>query len=288
MFADTTPLGLLFCFSSLVSMYVRAAPMFWNQTQVASVSETAGNNRRGVSFNDASFTKSFNTNGHRTTWMYNWASSFKGPAGPYEFVPMLWSDAPSLTRDWFANVDIYAKAGPGTTHVLSFNEPDQCGNGGACMLNLGKIVAAHKRWMEPLRRYDKKVLIGSPAVTNGRRIGNRGPVGVEYLKLFLEGCTDCKIDFVCIHWYGSYSDVELFKRHVIDTRNIAKTRPIWITEFGVFGSDAQILGFLSVVLPWLDSQPDVHRYAMFWAAPGFLLNPAGSALSTLGQAYNHW
>jgi hypothetical protein len=42
------------------------------------------------------------------------------------------------------------------------------------------------------------------------------------------------------------------------------------------------------VIPWLDDQPDVHRYAYFMAAPGLLVNPQGNGLSEVGRHYATW
>ena len=131
------------------------------------------------------------------------------------------------------------------------------------MQDIGATIAAHRQWVEPLRKYGEKLYIGSPAVTNGKRDSNTGAVmGLDYLDAFLRGCWDCKIDFINIHWYDGAWNVDYFKRHVEDARRVANGRPIWITEFGPQGSEQEIQRFLREVLPWLDSQPDVHRYAM--------------------------
>lgn len=61
--------------------------------------------------------------------------------------------------------------------------------------------------------------------------------------------------------------------------------PIWITEFQCYGDDSQQAAFLNDVIPWLDSQDYVERYAYFGVFPDYLLNDAGNALSEAGQAY---
>ena len=57
--------------------------------------------------------------------MYNWGSTTPPTAENYKYVPMLHSDTPKDTSGWFHNVENGVKNG--VTHVLSFNEPDQCG-----------------------------------------------------------------------------------------------------------------------------------------------------------------
>ena len=61
--------------------------------------------------------------------------------------------------------------------------------------------------------------------------------------------------------------------------------PVWVTEFECYGSEDQQIAFLQQVLPWMDAQSYVTRYAYFGAFPGYLLNSAGNGLSNLGMAY---
>ena len=63
-------------------------------------------------------------------------------------------------------------------------------------------------------------------------------------------------------------------------------KDVWVTEFGPQGSEDEIQDFLRQVLPWLDSQDYVYRYAMQWAGQGSLVNQAGTGLSSYGQTYN--
>ena len=86
--------------------------------------------------------------------------------------------------------------------------------------------------------------------------------------------------------YDGAWNTEYFKQHIRAARAVANGRPIWITEFGPQGSDAEVEVFLKDVLPWLDAQSDVHRYAMQMAAPGSLVSSGGNALSAVGNVYN--
>lgn len=66
-------------------------------------------------------------------------------------------------------------------------------------------------------------------------------------------------------------------------------RPLWITEFASStGTDAQKENFLKAVLPWLDAQTYVERYAYFGDFQGILINENGTGLSRLGEIYNNY
>lgn len=61
---------------------------------------------------------------------------------------------------------------------------------------------------------------------------------------------------------------------------------VWITEFAsVDGSEEDKIWFLKQVLPWLDQQDFVFRYAYHYAKDGILVAPGGQGLSKLGQIY---
>ncbi|KAH7125623.1 hypothetical protein B0J11DRAFT_435127 [Dendryphion nanum] len=235
--------------------------------------------KRGLAYNEGPLTKLF-PNG-KVSWMYNWDSVSNGASG-LNFVPMLHSDLAVHTSRWNANLEKSVKAG--STHVFSFNEPDQCGGGGACMQDVGRTVAAHKQWVQPIAQKYPNLKIGAPAVTNGVKDGATGKaMGIPYLKSFLAGCQGCKIDFVVAHWYDSGANVEYFKKHLQDVYEAGGKRNVWLTEFAPTSGDPQ--AFLRQVLPWLDAQPWLTHYAYQWAAPGVLVNGAKNGLTPLGSTY---
>ncbi|KZM23430.1 uncharacterized protein EKO05_0003966 [Ascochyta rabiei] len=245
--------------------------------------ETGSVHRRGVPYNEVKYIKYFDVGGSRVTWAYNWDSRSHGDIDAwFEFVPMLHSNRADQTGKWAEDVRAAAFANKDApTHLLGFNEPDNCepGMGGACM-DLGSSIAAWKQHMEPQKSLKEKMYLGSPAVTNG-------PNGLAYLSSFINACTGCSIDFINIHWYDEASNAAYFKKHVEDTRKVAAGRPIWITEFKPRGNDEQIEAFLDEVLPWLDTSSDVHRYAYFMATTGdgFLIDNGGNSLSNVGSRY---
>ncbi len=194
---------------------------------------------------------------------------------------MLWNADPALTAIWSTNVS-NAQSKYGADAALAFNEPDSCCSecGNSC-ISVQNAVSAYKQWMQPL---SGTVRLGSPAVTNGV-----GPsIGIDWMKQFIASCSDCTVDFIPIHWYGSVLDPGSFKTHV-ESFHRQSGKPIWITEFATTsGTEEQVIDFLKVVLPWLIQQEYVERYAYFMArAAGspFLLT-TGGGLTRIGELYN--
>lgn len=110
-------------------------------------------------------------------------------------------------------------------------------------------------------------------------------MGLTWLSSFMAACTDCTIDFVCIHWYDSAENIAYFKSHVQDAYKAGGNRPLWITEFQAAGTVDQQNAFMKEVLPWLDASDMVERYSWFMAntnAGGLI---SGEGLSTLGSTF---
>ena len=240
-------------------------------TSTVSVSEPSGScstlcSKRGIPYNDVQYTTAFVDK--NVQWAYNWQSSPGNLSNAFEYVPMLWGNASSMTSVWEANVK--AAVANGTSHLLAFNEPDD-----SSQSNLSPADAAtlYKSFLsEPFG--GGAVKLGSPAVTNG---------GLSWLRNFTEHCDGCQIDFVCVHWYGTFADIEDFQQFLTDVYAFTML-PIWLTEFSVNGLESEISSFLAVVIPWLDSQSFVHRYAYFMAENG-LLNNNDTSLSPIGTLY---
>jgi hypothetical protein len=83
--------------------------------------------RRGVAFNQPSLVKHFDTERTKTKWCFNWDSR-SGPTNTwFEFVPMLHNNRPDRTGRWLDDVKAAAGVIRGNpTHLLGFNEPDNC------------------------------------------------------------------------------------------------------------------------------------------------------------------
>ncbi|GAB7337456.1 hypothetical protein MBLNU457_g2794t1 [Dothideomycetes sp. NU457] len=246
--------------------------------------------KRGLAYNTAALTQPFGQDADsQVSWAYNWAQGEWDPSNyneNLEFVPMLWSNASDLTSSWAGNAQ-YA-IDNGATALLGFNEPDLCVPGSACM-SLNSSLTAWKQYMEP---FAGKALLGSPAVTNGGSTGTHY-MGADYLNYFIGNCTGCHIDFVNMHWYSNiYAGVGYLQTQVENIRAVAGGRPIWVTEFAIDNSnpytEAQLEAFVKAAVLYLDSQPDVHRYAYFMDAEGILMNNAGTAMSAIGELFDSY
>ena len=222
----------------------------------------------------------------QVSWAYNWYQTPGSGFNPaLEYVPMLWSNASDLLRDWPTNAQAAINAG--SKHLLGFNEPDLCvaGAGASCM-EMDYAVKAWKQYMEP---FAGKALLGSPAVTNGG-----SPLGLTWLSNFMGNCTGCHIDFINIHWYSNkWAGANYFKQQVQAAHAMSGGRPVWITEFGLDNSDgtyttAELQSFLEEVMTWMDETDYVQRYAYFMDTTGMLMNSAGTDMSDTGNVYNSY
>ena len=222
----------------------------------------------------------------QVSWAYNWYQTPGSGFNPaLEYVPMLWSNASDLLRDWPTNAQAAINAG--SKHLLGFNEPDLCvaGAGASCM-EMDYAVKAWKQYMEP---FAGKALLGSPAVTNGG-----SPLGLTWLSNFMGNCTGCHIDFINIHWYSNkWAGANYFKQQVQAAHAMSGGRPVWITEFGLDNSDgtyttAELQSFLEEVMTWMDETDYVQRYAYFMDTTGMLMNSAGTDMSDTGNMYNSY
>ncbi|KAL4865306.1 hypothetical protein BDV12DRAFT_200249 [Aspergillus spectabilis] len=223
--------------------------------------------KRGLAYNDGALANLFSEYS-QVTWGYNWGFHRNGADSSFDFSPMLWGLPSSPNPEWTAAVGV-----EGITEILGFNEPDL---GAQANITPSDAAAGYLEYMEP---FAGQVRISTPAVTNGPPPN----MGTGWMDQFFEHCTTCTLDFVAIHWYAN-NDPDGFKSHVqqfYDKYNL----PIWITEFAASGSGEEQISFLQAVLPWLDSQPYVERYAYFGVFPGFLVNESGDGLLQLGQVY---
>lgn len=246
---------------SSASKTASAAPSY------SSASSAGG--KRGLAYNDASLLSCF-SDSREVSWAYNWGSSSNGLDDGFTFVPTLWGTASQFTDCWSENAKSAISAG--STHLFSFNEPDH-----SAQANLGYAAAAtaYAQYMNPFKG---QAQLCAPAVTNGG-----GPMGLTWLKNFLDSCTDCQIDCINVHWYDSAENTEYFKSHIEQAISLANGKPIFVSEFGATGSDDQIASFLQEVMPWMDSNSNIAGYAYFMVKDGSLIS--GTEPSSYGTTY---
>lgn len=196
--------------------------------------------------------------------------------GTLEFVPQLWgaNDASSFQEDVLANV-------PATKHIYAFNEPDGTGPGQATM-SPAEAAATWQKYVEPLKAHN--ISLGSPACT-----GTDG--GIQWMKEFYGNCSDCTVDFLTTHWYGSF---EGLAAHIGNIYNVFNGTPIWITELAIAGAPIDDTVYMfNTSVHWLDSLSWVDRYAWFGSfrssesniGPNATFLNANGNLTSIGQEY---
>ncbi|TLD35145.1 glycoside hydrolase family protein [Venturia nashicola] len=266
--ASSTPVATVEASPSVASP-IQAAPATSTKVATSAVASTSTTSsvggKRGIAYNLPDMAKLLIG---KSQWAYNWGSSNGGLASGVEFLPMLWGAGTEKTGTWVK--DATAGIAAGATALLGFNEPDH-----PEQANMSPDAAATAYKTHITDNFAGKAKLISPAVTNGG-----GSMGLTWLSSFMSACTDCKIDAVAIHWYDSSSNVDYFKSHILDAHT--KTGlPVYLTEFGT--TDGNDQAFLASVLPWLDSQDYVQKYAYFMASDGKLIS--GTSLSAAGNTY---
>ncbi|KAL2810818.1 hypothetical protein BJX63DRAFT_400980 [Aspergillus granulosus] len=262
--------------TGLLAATALAAPHGHAHQHLHAHKRTATSTKRGAAYNDASLVQTLSTNGI-VSWAYDWNMYTMGNLpSEVEFVPMLWGA--KMFSEWFAAIQTLLDSG--CSYILGFNEPDMSSQ---AAMSSSEAAGYYRQYITP---YSDKAKLVSPAVTNG--VGD--DMGLTWARNFLDACTDCGISALAVHWYGDSADD--FKAFVNKATALAAEYSLeetWVTEFAL-NSDLSGTGgtqtsadFLGEVLPWLDEQTAVSRYAYFMCADGYLLS--GSGLSVSGEKY---
>ncbi|WP_310557874.1 glycosyl hydrolase [Flavobacterium sp.] len=206
------------------------------------------------------------TTGLDETWFYRWLNSGESTVDR-EYAPMCFN----LSGANDANDILLYKSKYKATHVMGFNEPDNCndqgGTNGGCIIS--NAVTTYKNLMKTGLR------MVSPSCTEG--------AGTGWLKDFYNAAKaqDVRIDVIAVHWYdwGNNPKVntnptaqqvfDRFKTYLTKIHNLYGL-PIWITEFNANPnrSTAVNLGFMKLALPYLESLDYIERYAWFQPSSG--------------------
>ncbi|GAA6017524.1 hypothetical protein JCM10207_008255 [Rhodosporidiobolus poonsookiae] len=234
-------------------------------TTAAAVPTYGPSKKKGVGLNTGSFAQNLNV-----SWAYSWGETrLSGIPAAVEFTPMKWN---GVDDDWLANAQ--TAINQGSKHLLGMNEPDLDSQAN---MSVDEVVTAWKKWMSPF--YGKATLV-SPAVTNGG-----APMGIAFLEAFRDACPECwsQIGAASIHWYDAAWHTGYFTNYLTEAyQRLGK--PIWLTEFAGSGTSEEQQTFLKYVIPWMEKQDFIERYAGFGAFAGNYVNADGS-LTQLGQVY---
>ncbi|SEU19994.1 glycosyl hydrolase [Stigmatella erecta] len=223
------------------------------------------------------------------SWWYNWApqpeSTAAGvaPTVGVTFSPMVWGGTP--------NVDTLAAQIPaGAQYLLGFNEP----NFKSQANKTPKQAAALWPVLEEVARR-KNLKLVAPAVNYcGDCVSEDGVTftdPVVYLDAFFKACTNCKVDYIAVHWYACDVSalswyIGLFKKY---------NKPIWLTEFACGDRPHNEITlavqkkYMTDAVNYLENEPAVFRYSWFSGRnaeiPNINLLGNSGQLTELGQLY---
>jgi len=184
------------------------------------------------------------------TWYHHWQD---GPVSQMpsknEYVPMFWGS--KKWDKWNSRKAEMKKKTP--KHLLGFNEPDISSQG-----DMDPNYAAQV-WMDEIHPWAAKgVKLGSPAVA----------WDLNWMKSFLDALKKKggHVDFITIHWYGSWKDIAGFKKFV-ETAHSRFGYKIWITELGITTgskpSQQNTKDFMMKAFAFMDSTGYVDRASWF-------------------------
>jgi hypothetical protein len=182
------------------------------------------------------------------SWRYNWDSEgVSGGTLNVEYIPM-------RKKTWIPFEDI--NGATNTTHVLSFNEPDQANQAD---MTVAEAIAQYPRFLESGLR------LGSPAPTDG------GPA--SWLFPFIKKCDSLnyRVDFVAVHMYQACRTASTFYSWLKWIHDETK-RPIWVTEWnnGANWTDASCFpdyatnaARIADFIYMMDTTSFVERYSVY-------------------------
>ena len=226
-----------------------------------------------------------NIAGLDNTWYYRWSNSDESDL-QREYAPMAWGHT---SADDDSDIMLYRSIYK-ATHVMGFNEPDNCNDQSGQYGNLCIPDTA-------VKLYRNLMKTGLRTVSPGCREGAWDDWLFDFFQLAV--AQDIRIDVIAVHWYdwGSSpanspnADPEnvfnRFKKYLDDVYK-KYGLPIWITEFNANPNRTTLvqLEFMKKALPYLESLSYVERYCWFQPVSGVgdYYNSSG-ALTPVGEVY---
>lgn len=236
------------------------------------------------------------------SWYFNWSPSPSEIIGDSAFFIPLVHGLDTLEEDylWLALDNLPSSS----THLFTFNEPDEEKENGGSNLSPRKAAEAYLEYMVPLRTgdgegSDRRWNISHPAVTGSTR-------GLDWLRDFNESCYDiepnggCPADFVSLHYYGDFqglaSWVATLNEFYNNDREGEDAKGLWITEMAVPQGDSEVnTAMLRESMEYLDGLANVDGYAWFgafreeesneWTGEGVSLLDDDGDLTDVGREY---
>jgi hypothetical protein len=202
-------------------------------------------------------TESMNNN-----WFYKWSNNGNSDMSR-EYVPMAWGKG---AADDLNDIEIF-KQKYKSTHLLAFNEPDNCNDqsgqyGNMCIVDTSLV-------------YYKNLLKTGLRMVSPATRQNEVFSWLNEFNYKAEN-QDIRIDVIAVHWYDWTSNPEnspnanpqdIYNRFVNYLENVYNLYglPIWITEFNAnrYRNEWVHRQFLQLALPYLEETEYIERYSFF-------------------------
>ena len=200
--------------------------------------------------------------GMDNTWYYRWNNQGESDL-QREYAPMSWGYGGANDSD---DITLY-RSKYKATHLLAFNEPDDCEGQSGQYENMCDVETA-------LGVYENLMKTGLRLVSPACRQGAARTWLNEFNDLAVQN--DIRIDVIALHWYDWESNPSnspnadaqnIFDRFVayLDEIHDLYDLPIWITEFNAnkYRTEAVNREFMELAIPYLETLDYVERYAWF-------------------------
>ncbi|MFL2609663.1 MAG: glycosyl hydrolase [Flavobacteriaceae bacterium] len=202
-------------------------------------------------------TESMNNN-----WFYKWSNNGSSDMSR-EYAPMAWGKG---AADDLNDIEII-KQKYKSTHLLAFNEPDNCNDQSGQYGNMCVVDTSLVYYKNLLKTGLRMV---SPATRQGEVFSwlNEFNYKAENQEI--------RIDVIAVHWYDWTSNPEnspnanpqdIYNRFVNYLENVYNLYglPIWITEFNAnrYRNEWVHRQFLQLALPYLEETEYIERYSFF-------------------------
>ena len=202
-------------------------------------------------------TESMNNN-----WFYKWSNNGSSDM-LREYVPMAWGKG---AADDLNDIEII-KQKYKSTHLLAFNEPDNCNDQSGQYGNMCVVDTSLVYYKNLLKTGLRMV---SPATRQGEVFSwlNEFNYKAENQEI--------RIDVIAVHWYDWTSNPQnspnanpqdIYNRFVNYLDNVYNLYglPIWITEFNAnrYRNEWVHRQFLQLALPYLEETEYIERYSFF-------------------------
>ena len=195
-------------------------------------------------------------------WFYKWSNNGNSDMSR-EYTPMAWGKG---AADDLNDIEII-KQKYKSTHLLAFNEPDNCNDqsgqyGNMCVVDTSLVY--YKNLLKSGLRMVSPACRQSEVFSWLNEFNNKA----EYQEI--------RIDVIAVHWYDWTSNPQnspnanpqdIYNRFVNYLENVYNLYglPIWITEFNAnkYRNEWVHRQFLQLALPYLEETEYIERYSFF-------------------------